>query len=176
MEPIRAVTPGPLQVDIATQHRESPDSPGRITEPVLNFGRAIGEHLRAALVESAVTMRGEPAERVIVAASSTAGGVRLQSQCPVLCGHGVASGHTAAIGPLDMKVKFYERYSWHMKATAEVAVSDGSERSTTDADAKLLDRDDIAPGRIREPTPSDGTSRLTHCPPKGSSHGQFTGG
>lgn len=58
----------------SSQHRESPDSPRRITEPVLNFGRAIGEHLRAAPVESAVTMRGEPAERVIVAASSTAGG------------------------------------------------------------------------------------------------------
>lgn len=61
-----------------------------------------------------------------------------------------------------MKVKFYARYSWHMKATAEVAVSDGSERSTTEADAKLLDRDDIAPGRSNTRTDSLGRHQPPH--------------
>ena len=64
-----------------------------------------------------------------------------------------------------LKAEFYDRYLWPTKAAAKLAVGDWIERVCNRAGA--IHRGVYLPRRVREPTHSDGTSRLTVCPPNG---------
>ena len=69
-----------------------------------------------------------------------------------------------------MKVEFYDRYLWPTKAAAKLAVGDWIER-VYNRRHSAIGMNDIGmndqPGRLRRPTHSDGTSRLTLCLPNG---------
>jgi transposase InsO family protein len=65
-----------------------------------------------------------------------------------------------------LQIEFYDRYLWPTRAAAWLAVGDWIERVYNRRRRhSALGYDQ--PGRIRRPIHSDGTSRLTLCPPNG---------
>ncbi len=65
-----------------------------------------------------------------------------------------------------LKVEFYDRYLWPTKAAAKLGVGDWIER-VYNRRRRHSALAMMSPGRLRRPTHSDGTSRLTVCPPNG---------
>ncbi|MBS4730164.1 DDE-type integrase/transposase/recombinase [Mycobacterium sp. SM1] len=127
-----------------------------------------------AAVQRAVAMRGELAQRLVVHADR--GCQCTSAQLARLAREHLARsvGRTALCWDsaqqesfwATLKVEFYDRYLWPTKTAATLAVGDGIERVYSRPQRSFGPRYDEA-GRVRRPTHSDGTSRLTLCPPNG---------
>ena len=65
-----------------------------------------------------------------------------------------------------LKVEFYDRYLWPTRAAAKLAVGDWIER-VYNRRRRHSALGMISPVEYRRPIHSDGTSRLTLCPPNG---------
>ena len=143
------------------------------------IGWAIDDHLRTDLVESAlsmaVAMRGELAQTVVFHADrgcqyTSAQLARFADRHNLARSvgrTGVCWDNAAAESFwATLKVEFYDRYLWPSRAAAKLAVGDWIER-VYNRRRRHSALGMISPVDYRRPIQSDGTSRLTLCPPNG---------
>ena len=139
------------------------------------IGWAMADHMRTELVTAALNMtvafRGQRTPRVILHADR--GGQYTSAE---LAGYTAAHGLACSVGRTgvcweaqqesywaSLKVEFYDRRSWPTRADAMTAV--GDDRKGLQPPASALSTEHAQPRTVRTAPPSDGTSRLTRCPP-----------